>query len=258
MDLAAAEPPDREDIFKMLRRLPSEAGRPLSVDQLYLALAALEDLGIVARSGKGFSFNRSRFFETGELRKGIKATAKALRQDTQRERSHLCVSTPPSLSNEAEYLIREFCTDLRSELLDLISNASSSIIIASPFWDGTTSADLVSLLGKRAQAGVELTLLGRFSEELYPAVRAQLQKVSQSPKCRILSWFETSGSETETFHFKAISVDQGRAGYIGSANMTTSSLRSRMELGLILKEDLATQLDRVLRIAIAMAKPMIL
>lgn len=146
MDSAATELSDQEDVFKTLRRLPSESGRPLSVDHLYLALAALEDLGIVLRTGSEFSFSRRRFLETEDLRKGIKATAKALRQDAHSERSHLCVSTPPSLSNEAEYLIREFCTDLRSELLDLISNASKSIIIASPFWDGTTSADLVALL----------------------------------------------------------------------------------------------------------------
>lgn len=256
-DLAAANLPDH-DVFKTLRRLPSENGRPLGVDHLYLALAALEDLKIVTRSGNDFSFNRRRFLDTEELRKGIKATAKALHKDTHSERSYLCVSTPPSLSNEAEHLIREFCTDIRSELLDLISNASRSIIIASPFWDGTTSTDLVALLEKRAQAGVELTLLGRFSVELHRSVRAELQRISQSPKCRILSWFETSGTETETFHFKAISVDQGRAAYIGSANMTASSLRSRMELGLILKDDLAAQLDRVLRISIAMAKPMTL
>lgn len=254
--LSLAELSDQDDVLKMLRRLPSETERPLSLDQLYLALAGLEDLGVVTRSTKGFCFDRLKFLETEGLRNGIKATAQALRQDAHTERSHLCVSTPPSLTNEAEYLIREFCTDLRSELLDLISNASHSIIIASPFWDGTTSADLVELLEKRSQAGVELTLLGRFSEELHPAVRAQLQRISQSPNCRILSWFETSGSETETFHFKAISVDRGQAAYIGSANMTVSSLRSRMEVGLILKDDLAVQLERVLRISVAMAKPM--
>lgn len=257
-ELTRVEVPDQQDILKTLRRLPSETGRPLSMDHLYLALAALEDLGIVARADSGFIFNRQRFIETEEVRKGIKATARRFRYETHAERSHLCVSTPPSLSNEAEYLIREFCTDLRSELLDLISSASKAIIIASPFWDGTTSADLVALLEKRARAGVDLTLLGRFSVELHHSVRAELERIAQSPRCHILSWFEGAGTETETFHFKAISVDQGKAGYIGSANMTTSSLRSRMELGLILKDDLAAQLDRVLRISVAMAKPMTL
>lgn len=253
--LAISKLSDEEDVLKSLRRLPNDASTPMSVDQLILALAALEDLSIVTRSGNSFVLNRKKLLETEQLRLGIKSAAKELLYRARAERSHLCVSTPPSLPNEAEYLIREFCTDLRSELLDLISNATKSIIIASPFWDGTTSADLVTLLEKRARAGVELTLLGRFSVELKHSVRTELQRISHRPDCRILSWFEASGIETETFHFKAASVDRGRAGYLGSANMTTSSLRSRMELGLILTGDLAEQLDKVLRISVSMAQP---
>ncbi len=42
---------------------------------------------------------------------------------------------------------------------------------------------------------------------------------------------------------------------MGSANMTYSSLRSRMELGVILNGRAAAQLDRILRVVITMASP---
>jgi len=54
-------------------------------------------------------------------------------------------------------------------------------------------------------------------------------------KCSILSWYEGAGTETQVFHFKAVSADTGQRAYMDSANMTVSSLRSRMELGVILR-----------------------
>jgi phosphatidylserine/phosphatidylglycerophosphate/cardiolipin synthase-like enzyme len=79
--------------------------------------------------------------------------------------------------------------------------------------------------------------------------------VCLDPNCSILSWFEGSGSDTQTFHFKAISADRGTRAYLGSANMTVSSLRSRMELGVVLTGKVAEELDRVLRVVLTLASP---
>jgi phosphatidylserine/phosphatidylglycerophosphate/cardiolipin synthase-like enzyme len=243
------------DLFGSLRKMPTDSNRPLGVEHLLVAISALEDLGFVERSGTLFRLQRARFLESEQLRLGIKTAVNVMKRQSRAQKSHLCVSTPPSIPDTAAYLIRETCSDLRSDLLDLISSATETIIIASPFWDAATSADFVALLQRRANPDVELTVLGRFSEELTEPVRAALGRISTHPRCQILSWFEANGATTETFHFKAISVDRGKAGYVGSANMTTSSLRSRMEIGLILRDDLAAQLDRVLRIAMTLAKP---
>ena len=56
-------------------------------------------------------------------------------------------------------------------------------------------------------------------------------------------------------HFKAISADRGQRAYLGSANMTVLSLRSRMELGVILGGAAASQLDRILRVVLTRAAP---
>jgi phosphatidylserine/phosphatidylglycerophosphate/cardiolipin synthase-like enzyme len=114
---------------------------------------------------------------------------------------------------------------------------------------------MVSLARKKLNSGVDVWLLGRFSQELPPRVRTELRKVSREEGCSILSWFEGAGADTQTFHFKAVSVDRGLRGYLGSANMTVSSLRSRMELGVILMGSAAEQLDRVLRVVITMSSP---
>jgi hypothetical protein len=95
--------------------------------------------------------------------------------------------------------------------------------------------------------------MGRFSQELPPRVRVELRKVACEKGCSILSWFEGEGADTQTFHFKVVSVDRGLRAYMGSANMTVSSLRSRMELGVILTGSAARQLDRVLRVVVSMS-----
>ena len=165
------------------------------------------------------------------------------------------MSLPPSLSPVAEHVIRECSVDLRSSLLDVIASAKKTLIVASPFWDGDTTAEMVTLARKKLNAGVEVCLLGRFSKDLPAGVRAELRKVARQKGCSILSWFEGAGPETQTFHFKAVSVDRGSRGYIGSANMTVSSLRSRMELGVILTHGASEQLDRVLRVVMTMSSP---
>jgi hypothetical protein len=170
-----------------------------------------------------------------------------------RPEAQLCVSLPPSLAPAAEHVIRESSVDLRSSLLDVMACAKQTLIVASPFWDADTTAEMVSLARKKLNSGVDVWLLGRFSQELPPRVRAELRKVVRERRCSILSWFEGAGADTQTFHFKAVSVDRGLRGYMGSANMTVSSLRSRMELGVILTGRAAEQLDRVLRVVITMS-----
>ena len=245
------------DLSKLARSIRTAEGRPISDDEILVAFNALCDLGVLEKNGPGYNFNRAQFEATKQLRSSIQSTVAILREsgDDPTGRVQLCVSLPPSLSPAAEHVIRESSTDLRSSLLDVVVSAKESLIVASPFWDAGTTSDMVSLVRKKLSSGVRVWLLGRFSEDLPAAVRSELDKVASDPGCAILSWFEGSGRETQTFHFKAISADRGIRGYIGSANMTVSSLRSRMELGVILTGDAASQLDRILRVVITMAAP---
>jgi hypothetical protein len=247
-----------KDISKLAKTFRARGGRPLTDGDVLIALNALCDLGVLQREGARYTLNRDRFAATEQLRTSIQTAFQILNEDRACDMPdvQLCVSLPPALSPAAEHVIHESSTDLRSSLLDVIASAKQSLIVASPFWDAGTTAEMVTLVRKKLTSGVQVSLLGRFSRELPPEVRAQLEKIRHDPHCAILSWFEGEGIETQTFHFKAISADRGQRGYLGSANMTFSSLRSRMELGVILGGPAASQLDRILRVVLTMASPM--
>jgi hypothetical protein len=245
------------DVSKLARGIRAPGGRPISDDEALIAFSALCDLGVLERTGARYGFNRVRFDTTEQFRHGIHAAIAILDESATHEAPEvqLCVSLPPTLSPVAEHVIHESSTDLRSSLLDVIATAKQSLIVASPFWDAGTTAEMVSLARKKLAAGVQVGLLGRFSRDLPADVRSELRKIAREDGCSILSWFEGTGAGTQTFHFKAASADRGQRGYMGSANMTFSSLRSRMELGVILAGNAAAQLDRILRVVITMASP---
>jgi hypothetical protein len=248
------------DVSGLARSIRVPGGRPISDDEALIAFNALCDLGVLERKGSSYSLNKERFEATEELRSGVQAAVEVLREnrnDGARD-VQLCVSLPPSLSPVAEHVIHESSIDLRSSLLDVVASAKQSLIVASPFWDARTTSEMVSLARKKLGSGVQIWLLGRFSRDLPGEVKSQLSKIAKQPGCAILSWFEGTGMETQTFHFKAVSADRGHRGYVGSANMTVSSLRSRMELGVILTGAVALQLDRILRVVVTMARPIIM
>lgn len=245
------------DGYRLFRGMQTSTGRPVADSEALVALNALSDLGIVKRRGARYQFEKQKWRETQQLREGVKAAIVSLGDESLRSRvdAHLCVSLPPALSPAAEHVIRESSTDLRSGMLDVIVGAKESLLIASPFWDAGTSEEFAKLAKKRLSGGVSVTILGRFSRDLPVPVRAELRKIAKDPNCSILSWFEGSGNDTQTFHFKAISADRGARAYLGSANMTVSSLRSRMELGVVLAGKVAEELDRVLRVVVTLASP---
>lgn len=259
VESALADVPDDTTIDgrRLLKGLRTSGGRPVSDSEALVALNALIDLGVAERRGQRYDLHKRRWCETNPFRQGIRSAITVLAGEgdwTDRE-AHLCVSLPPAVAPAAEHVIRESSADLRSGLLDVIAGAQQSLLVASPFWDAATSGEIGRLAGKKLEVGVAVTILGRFSHDLPSAVRAELQKIAKKPNCQILSWFEGSGADTQTFHFKAISADAGARGYLGSANMTVSSLRSRMELGVVLTGKVAQELDKVLRVVTTLASP---
>lgn len=255
--LGSLPPSASKDLSKSVRNLRAQNGRPISDDELLIAFNALCSLGVLEKEKSRYTLNSERLSATKQWRLGVQETLDVLKESSIDEGEHLnlCVSLPPALSPAAEHVIRESSTDLRSSLLDVIASAKQSLIIASPFWDAGTTAEMVTLVGKKLAHGVHVSLLGRFSRDLPVDVRSQLVKISHSSNCVVMSWIEGAGIDTQTFHFKAISADRGHRAYLGSANMTVSSLRSRMELGVILSGSAASQLDRILRVVLTMATP---
>jgi len=255
--LLEADATVQSDPAILARRARGPGGRPVSDDEVLVALNALCDLGVIERDGRCYRFDRAQFDATDQVRRSVRETVQMLTGSMPEPSPdvQLCASLPPALSPAAEHVIHESSADLRSSLLDVVASAKQSLILASPFWDGDTTAEMVSLVRKKLEARVHVDLLGRFSRDLAADVKSELSRIAKAPHCAILSWFEGSGKETQTFHFKAVSADHGLRAYIGSANMTFSSLRSRMELGVVLKGNPAAQLDRILKVVITMATP---
>jgi phosphatidylserine/phosphatidylglycerophosphate/cardiolipin synthase-like enzyme len=75
-------------------------------------------------------------------------------------------------------------------------------------------------------------------------------------RCRFFAWYEPSENDpfgTRTFHFKAVIADDGLKAYLGSANLTTAGLRSRMEMGVILTGEPAVQVAQIVDIVLSQA-----
>ena len=259
IESAMATMPDGSsgDGYRLFRELRTSTGRPITDSEALIALNALSDLGVSRRHGARYTLDKQRWHDTEQLREGIKSAIQTLADEPESTHptAQLCVSLPPMLDPAAEHVIRENSTDLRSGMLDVIAGAQQSLLIASPFWDAGTSEEIAKLAQKRLVSGVSVTILGRFSQDLPAPVRTGLRKIAKYRNCSVLSWFEGTGNDTQTFHFKAISADRGARAYLGSANMTVSSLRSRMELGVVVTGKVAEELDRVLRVVLTLASP---
>jgi hypothetical protein len=165
---------------RLARDLRTPNGRPVSDEEALVALNALCELGVMERVGLRYRLNKKRLADTEQLRLGIQ-TALRIFSEQMPVRSpdiQLCVSLPPSLSAAAEQVIRETSIDLRSSLIDIIANAKQTLILASPFWDADTTAEIIALIHKKLNIGVQVSMLGRFSHELPSGVRAELRRAS--------------------------------------------------------------------------------
>lgn len=119
---------DSDDGQRMLRSVRTSAGRPIADSEALVALNALRDLGIVTRKGARYRFDKQRWDDTEQFRRGVQKTIEVLgaSRETTKPDASLCVSVPPTLSSSAEHVIRQISTDLRSGMLDVIAAAQES------------------------------------------------------------------------------------------------------------------------------------
>jgi len=146
--------------------------------------------------------------------------------------------------------------DLRFAVLDLIASAQSELLLAAPFWDEQTADDLIGPLQGRLEAGVVIYLLARNARSR-PVARLRSSLRGASGQCRSFEWFRQSDESvfaTSTFHLKALVQDRGVGAYLGSANFTRASMRSRMEIGVRLEGAVAADLSAVLYATLSAAR----
>lgn len=253
-----ALPDGTEITARTIRRFAIQ--RVSSDEEVLAALHGLVALGILSRHGVYWRLHRAELDATEGYRRGIREGIEAARLRPPHGPPALCAALPVGLPKEMERNLRAAAVDLRAALFDIVAAARSRVVLASPFWDGETAEDLGVLLERRISAGVRVDLLGRQMQER--GLRMLYLRLGSSPNCNVYVWHAPSMEDrfhTQTFHFKAGVADDGARAYVGSANFTAASLRSRMELGVVLDgvaaEQVAKFIDSVLLATRRCARP---
>jgi phosphatidylserine/phosphatidylglycerophosphate/cardiolipin synthase-like enzyme len=241
--------PDRSQIT--IKSIQQEfRATPISYAQASLALFALIELGIIEQPPNQV-LNQQRLLETADLRQGLRQGLEYARNHTPAPPAQLLAALPTGLPPGIQRAMAAEARDLRASIIGLLTEAQEHLLLASPFWDEETMNDLGTILERRLQGGIHVDLLVRaipFLNEHLQALAQMFGRLAQHPDCRIWTWNAQLPADhfgTQTFHFKCIVVDHGQRAYLGSANFTLASFRSRMELGILLDGNDAHTLSRL-------------
>ncbi len=224
---------------------------PISYAQAALAVNALVELGILEKQ-PGLLLNRARLLETEPLRTGMRLGIDYTHSHMPSPPVHFLAALPAGLPTSLQEVIAVEASDLRAGLIGLLAEAQEHLLLASPFWDETTMTDLGNILERRLNGGIRVDLLVRsiaHPNEAKQSFTQILERLAQYTNCRIWTWNIPLAADqfgTQTFHFKCIVADHGKQAYLGSANFTVASFRSRMELGVLLDGENAQALSRVI------------
>lgn len=138
-----------------------------------------------------------------------------------------------------------------STIRNQVFDADSSVRIANPYFD--PSLELVSDLASLPRRGVETKLLTRETADEEGDTRTTLNKMwdlidedhRDNFEVRDLyRWDERQGSQAFATHAKIVIVDD-RICYVGSANLTDTSLSTNFEFGVVVKGDIVKQAAKV-------------
>jgi hypothetical protein len=229
-----------------------------NADEAAAALNGLAALGIIREDRGALRLDQKRLLETSGFRSGVLETVRVLGTSALSDNYvRLCVAVPPGLDSALSRSFFHEADDLRAAILEIIASAKRQLILASPFWDQETTQELAELVDRRLSAGVEVTILGRFAEPSESSTTPSLRRLAGHNHCQVVSWFHAGSAQStvQTFHFKVAIADEGRTAYLGTANFTTSGLRSRMELGVILSGKPSKQLYRIMEEVLRFARP---
>ncbi len=233
------------------RRVPAD-------DELGAALQALTSIGVLYECAGVRRLDRGQLEETSGYRLGVQDALACWSTHTSAP-VRLCAALPVGLDPRTEAEVRGVTVDLRAAILDVIASATRRVVLVSPFWDRDTASELAELLGRRLEAGINVDVLGRFDGRDGGGGELLAARLARTSACRFFSWYETSPLDrfgVQTFHFKSVVADDGNKAYLGTANLTTSGLRSRMELGVVLTGEPAVRLAGIVDAVLRLARPL--
>lgn len=148
----------------------------------------------------------------------------------------LTVSVPPEFENES--------SEMMARLVQFIKNANHDLLVVTPFFTRFGVDTFVDHLAQATNRGVEVTILtrdGTGDGNNSDHVRRILEKVNKTGVPGRLDVYEFS-SEQGNLHAKGLLAD-GEVAYVGSANFTNFSLKSAIEIGLIIRGPVVSELE---------------
>jgi phosphatidylserine/phosphatidylglycerophosphate/cardiolipin synthase-like enzyme len=220
-------------------------------DQLAVVTSALAATGALERVSNALIFREAEFRASAGLREGIRTGIAAANV---KPPVRLLAALPPPF--DSTHLTPAFW-DLRAALIDLIASAESHLLLASPFWDEETVDELADLLQRKVDQGVTIDLIGREVGPSPPGRRPLadlIERLGSPTTVHATAWLHQwpkTAEGVQTFHFKCAVSDHGARAYLGSANFTSSGLRSRAELGVLLSPPLSIELNELVVLLVA-------
>ena len=119
----------------------------------------------------------------------------------------------------------------------LIEGTQKELLVMIPFIDETGFLNISESIGEVIRRGIKVTFISRDLSEGYRNRAAVADLIRLSVKCNgNLQLFE-GGSDPDVpiSHAKIISRDGGEEVYLGSANLTKSSMETTIEMGVFLR-----------------------
>lgn len=135
-------------------------------------------------------------------------------------------------------------SELMSRLIQFIRNANKELVVVTPFFTRFGVETFVDHLAQATSRGVQVTILTRDitsdgnNADQIEEISSQVNKSGKSENLEILEY----ASERGNLHAKALIGDGARA-YVGSANFTNFSLKSAIEIGIIIQGEVVEELE---------------
>lgn len=225
--------------------LVSSAGVSLTKPEAESVFTGLVLNGAAEQASRGRSFadysfvvdceRTARVLEGQRIARIALEEAGALARDTETS-TELTATFPPGVDRSVVEAVRPLSSDLRRMMFD----ADSVVRIANPYFDPKTSA--VGDIAGLANRGVETRILTRETrsddERLRTTLNAIYDGIDPSNRhlleVRDLYERDEAGRQAYATHAKVTIADRDVC-YVGSANLTETSLSSNFELGVLLR-----------------------
>ena len=163
-----------------------------------------------------------------QLLKGLLFEGKS--ESQQYEKFGIVASFPPDKELSGALDVE----NLYPRLCRLVISADKQILMANPFFDREGIEKIMPYIKKAAERGVEIKIISRPKYDANPGQEVQIKNMLNviGEKCQLRRFGGSIHGDPYHLHAKFMVADSKEA-YVGSANITETSLGNNVEVGVI-------------------------